>query len=215
MSRTRVSSEKKVVAGQPASQRPAIDPIQPLADAVARGIQENLLEIGSSSSAFSKMGGRLSVLIAKVLQESLTQDSAGGKALRMALITKLAGAEMSPVRQPVPAQASRESPDLLSTAQAAAILGMSRPYITMLCDSGKLGPIEVTDGGHRRIPRDGLERYRLQSAAQHHDAPGMREAGVEAGLYDHDDSHYTNVVRTRQKPRKPAKNSIPDRKVRP
>jgi len=85
----------------------------------------------------------------------------------------------------------------LSTVEAAKILNMSRPYVIMLCDAGKLGPIEVTDGGHRRIPREAVEHYRLHTLTQYDDAPTPRQAGVEAGLYEHDDSHYTNVTRGR------------------
>lgn len=189
------STQRAVAAAKYGAGQAMLDPIQPLADGVARGIRDALVEVGSSASLLEEVTCRLPALIAKALQESLTQHSAKGKALRMALITKLASDEMTPLADAALAQQAGDPASLLSTAEAARILGMSRPYVTMLCDSGKLGPIETTDGGHRRIPRDALERYRAQSSAQYKDAPTVREAGLEAHLYDHDDGHFSNVVR--------------------
>lgn len=86
-----------------------------------------------------------------------------------------------------------ESTACVSTVEAAKILNMSRPYVIMLCDAGKLGPVEVTQDGHRRIPRDAVERYRMQTLTQYDDAPTPRQAGVDADLYAHEDSHYIAV----------------------
>lgn len=92
-------------------------------------------------------------MVVTAFQEPLAQHSAKGKALR-ALITKLASDEMTPLEGAVFTQQTGDAASLLSMAEAAKLLGMSRPYVTMLCDSGKLDLIETTEGGHRRIPRD-------------------------------------------------------------
>ncbi|MFZ2986762.1 MAG: hypothetical protein WA086_02090 [Ideonella sp.] len=55
-----------------------------------------------------------------------------------ALIPRLASDEMTPLADASRAQQTGDAANFLSTAAAAKILGMSRPYVTMLCDSGKL-----------------------------------------------------------------------------
>jgi len=82
-----------------------------------------------------------------------------------------------------------------SSAQAAAALEVSRPYVSMLCDNGKLGKVVMTEGGHRRVRASALEAYRIARTRTAEDAPTPREAGIDAGLYDHDDHYYRNVVR--------------------
>ena len=78
---------------------------------------------------------------------------------------------------------------LLTTAEAAKLLDVSRPYVAMLCDAGQLGDV-LTEGGHRRIRLSAVETY-LAARANECDSPqSPREAGVDAGLYDHPDGHY-------------------------
>ena len=43
--------------------------------------------------------------------------------------------------------------DLISTAQAAELLGYSRPYVVMLIDQNKLKGATVSAGDHRRVSR--------------------------------------------------------------
>ncbi len=47
----------------------------------------------------------------------------------------------------------------LSTQQAADLLGVSRPHLTMLLDRDRI-PHQTTAGGHRRIRRSDVEAYR-------------------------------------------------------
>lgn len=167
------------------------DPISPLVDAVVSGIKEVLNEEDRTDLVLE----RIRVRVARALEDSLAQGSSKGKALRMALITKLASDEAG-TGELTSASKVEDLAAPVSTVEAAKILNMSRPYVIMLCEAGKLGPIEVTDGGHRRIPREAVERYR-HTLTQYDDAPTPRQAGVEAGLYEHEDSHYTNVTRER------------------
>lgn len=46
----------------------------------------------------------------------------------------------------------------LSTQQAADLLGISRPHLTMLLDRDRI-PYQTTPGGHRRIRRSDIEDY--------------------------------------------------------
>ncbi len=54
-------------------------------------------------------------------------------------------------------------PETLSTQQAADLLGVSRPHLTMLLDRDRI-PHRTTPGGHRRIERSHVEAYRTQQA---------------------------------------------------
>lgn len=48
--------------------------------------------------------------------------------------------------------------DLLSSQQAADLLGVSRPYLTKLVDQGIFQGVVRTASGHRRVPRAEVER---------------------------------------------------------
>ncbi|PWJ56487.1 DNA binding domain-containing protein, excisionase family [Quadrisphaera granulorum] len=54
------------------------------------------------------------------------------------------------------------SDDLLTTGEAATMLGVSRQHIVNLCDRGDLA--YVTSGAHRRITRAELEAFAARSA---------------------------------------------------
>ncbi len=75
-------------------------------------------------------------------------------------------------------EASGEAPEIvvvreiLSTQQAADLLGVSRPHLNVLLDRERI-PYTTTSGGHRRIKRADIERFR-DRRARTHDA--MRDA---------------------------------------
>jgi len=83
---------------------------------------------------------------------------------------------------------------LLTIAEAATKLEVSRPYVSMLCDAGKLGEVVVTEGGHRRIRASAVEAYLAARIKQSENAPSPREAGIDAGLYDHPEGHFQNKI---------------------
>lgn len=84
---------------------------------------------------------------------------------------------------------------LLTIAQAAARLEVSRPYVSILCDAGTLGVVIVTDDGRRRIHASAVEAYLAARAKQSEGGASPRQAGVEAGLYDHPDDHLRSKIR--------------------
>jgi excisionase family DNA binding protein len=115
-------------------------------------------------------------------------------AIRMALIAKPASAELGGA--PTADAAHSPSPDeLLTTAEAAARLEVSRPYVSMLCDQGKLGEVVMTEGAHRRIRLSAVEAYLADRTKQQDGALSPREAAAKAGLYSFSESHFRNVVR--------------------
>jgi excisionase family DNA binding protein len=74
---------------------------------------------------------------------------------------------------------------MLSTEDVAQILNVSRPYVVKLADSGKLGTIEKTEGGQRRIPAAAAEAYRSERQAKSRKALEDLATTSEKGhLYD-------------------------------
>ena len=109
--------------------------------------------------------------------ESATPES---RAARLMLIRHLADieAEQSGISTP-----SRSGPadDFLSTAEAAELLGFSRPYVAMLIDQHQLAGAIRSPGGHRRVPRAAVLAWKAQHQAPE---PGkLREEGMESGAY--------------------------------
>lgn len=110
---------------------------------------------------------RLAEVAAFGIATALTTETVEGTHRRMELISALAIIEASPF-----AAASRgglqRAPDgdeLLTTVEVAAQLGMSRPYVSMLCDQGKLGEVTRSEGGHRRIRQSAVNAYKHTHAA--------------------------------------------------
>jgi len=70
----------------------------------------------------------------------------------------------------------------LTIAEAAECLGLPRPYVSMLADSGKLG--EVSERGDGRVVTTrAVDAYLRAPTQEHADAKTPREAAAEAGLY--------------------------------
>jgi excisionase family DNA binding protein len=75
------------------------------------------------------------------------------------------------------------SPEDLSTEQAAAVLGVSRPTVVRLIEAGKV-PARMV-GTHRRLALGDVLAYREVSATRRHDAlDRMTRQAQELGLYD-------------------------------
>lgn len=203
------------------------DPLNPLAAEVGKAVAQEVSKYkirsvkarpgkaravpSEAASSKAELGERITILVADVLERSLSSRTAKGKALRMALIAKLASSEIGGA-QTLPGKAAAAPTDvLLTTAEVAARLEVSRPHVSMLCDAGKLGEIVLTEGGHRRIRESAVDSYLATRTGRLEGAKTPREAGVEAGLYDHEDGYFRNVVREKEgaetapATRKPAK----------
>lgn len=197
---------------------PVQDPLDPLAEALgealvhrvvdtpAEGAQRLVMDVGSRDAVQEvearvppRLRARLKELVAQALQESLGAPTAEGKRLRMALVGRLAHLEMDAQAATGEGVTAAEQPaqppadELLTTAQVAARLAMSRPYVVMLCDAGKLGEIVLTEGGHRRIRQSALEAYVAAQAGGAAAAESPRQAGLEGGLYERDDVDYVEA----------------------
>lgn len=75
------------------------------------------------------------------------------------------------------------SPDDLTTEEAAAVLGVSRPTVVRLIDTGKL-PARMV-GTHRRLSLGDVLAHREASATRRRDAlDRMTHQAEDLGLYD-------------------------------
>ena len=89
---------------------------------------------------------------------------------------------------------SRKSP-MLSTEEAAKLMGRSRPHVAMLIDAGKLPGSTVSPKGHRRVPESSVRAWieaRDARAATTADAD-YRMAAREAGMYAIPESAYVEA----------------------
>lgn len=154
---------------------------------------------------------RVAALLEHALTQLLTSPTAESKALRMGLIAQLALQEAGGMAARGTAPIAAAADALLTTAQAAARLGVSRPYVSMLCDQGKLGDVTLTEGGHRRVRASAVEAYRKTSLRLAQGATSPRQAGVDAGLYAFPEGHFKNVVRKSSSAKQPA---TPKRAIR-
>jgi len=139
------------------------DPLRPLADA-----------IGSMTGAVSEQ-------VANALHQVLEATTPQSRSARLQLIRHLVDIESQTVGIEIPKMVASTN-DLISTAQAAELLGYSRPYIAMLIDQNKLEGATVSAGGHRRVSRAAV----LDWKAKHQvtgNAADLRTEGQKAGAY--------------------------------
>lgn len=83
------------------------------------------------------------------------------------------------------AAASADQDERLTSEAASKLLHVSRTHINSLADSGALGVVLRTDGGHRRISKAALLKYKeLSQRRQSKGLDAMVAASQELGLYD-------------------------------
>lgn len=117
------------------------------------------LAAGSAAELVGTVCERLAEVAAFGVATALTEASAQGTARRMELVSALALIEATAGTGQSSTRRAEPSGDLLTTAEVATQLGMSRPYVSMLCDQGKLGVVTRSEGGHRRITTAAVDDY--------------------------------------------------------
>lgn len=81
--------------------------------------------------------------------------------------------------------ADADDDEELTSEAASKLLHVSRTHLNMLADSGALGTIRRTDGGHRRISKAALLKYKaLSQERQAKGLDAMVAASQKLGLYD-------------------------------
>lgn len=139
------------------------DPLRPLADA-----------IGS-------MTGAVSEKVASALHQVLEATTPQSRNARLELIRHLVDIESQSAGIKVPRPIATVN-KLISTAQAAELLGYSRPYVVMLIDQNKLRGATVSTGGHRRVPLAAVLDWRTKHQVTGK-ATDLRTEGQKIGAY--------------------------------
>ena len=137
--------------------------------------------LGPLADAIGSITGATSVQVAKALHQVLEATTPQSRSVRLQLIRHLADIESQTVGIEMP-KAVATADDLIGTAQAAELLGYSRPYVAMLIDQNKLKGATVSAGGHRRVSRVTV----MDLKAKHQvtgKAADLRSEGLTAGAY--------------------------------
>jgi excisionase family DNA binding protein len=137
--------------------------------------------LGPLADAIGSLTGTLSGQVANALHQVLEATTPASRSTRLQLIRHLVDIESQSVGIELPKSLASAN-DLLSTAQAAELLGYSRPYVAMLIDQNKLKGATVSTGGHRRVSRAAV----LDWKAKHQvtgKAANLLTDGQKAGAY--------------------------------
>ena len=137
--------------------------------------------LGPLADAIGSMTGTLSGQVANALHQFLEATTPQSRSARLQLIRHLVDIESQSVGIEMQKSVAAAN-DLISTAQAAELLGYSRPYVAMLIDQHKLKGATVSAGGHRRVSRAAV----LDWKAKHQvtgKAADLRTEGQKAGAY--------------------------------
>ncbi|WP_374928212.1 helix-turn-helix domain-containing protein [Kytococcus sedentarius] len=91
---------------------------------------------------------------------------------------------------------------LLTTQEAADFLGISRPTLVKLLESGRIAFERPAGGRHRQVRlADVLEYQQSQRSQRRVALQGMTAEAVEAGLYDDASADYTEALATARRGR--------------
>ena len=237
MARTSPTPAAKASAARRFSPPDMVDPLEPLVDAVQEALVQHITLVSTSNGdtalrleglqvtvsgakaakrrlPMAGLSDALKHVVAEALTASLVAKTAQGKRLRLALANRMLNIEMgqgpTAIEANEPLAASDDNSDpLLKTADVAVQLGMSRPYVSMLCDSGKLGEVTKTEGGHRRVRQSAVDAYRVAQRDANVNASTPREAAAEAGMYAYSDDAFVKAARRRAVPARQARPTRP------
>jgi excisionase family DNA binding protein len=153
----------------------------PTATALGKKTARRHDPLGPLADAIGLMAGAASGRVASALRQVLEAATPQSRSARLQLIRHLVDIESQTVGIEMP-NVTASSSDLISTAQAAELLGYSRPHVAMLIDQNKLEGATVSAGGHRRVSRAAV----LDWKATHQvtgKATDMRVEGEKGGVY--------------------------------
>ncbi len=137
--------------------------------------------LGPLADAIGSMTGTLSGQVANALHQVLEATTPQSRSARLQLIRHLVDIESQSVGIDMPESVACAN-DLISTAQAAELLGYSRPYVAMLIDQNKLKGATVSAGGHRRVSRAAVLDWKAKHQVTGR-ASDLRTEGQKAGAY--------------------------------
>jgi excisionase family DNA binding protein len=173
------------------------DPSDALAAQIAdvvRSLTGRMLEDVSASRQAGRVSApKLMKQVMTSIVQSLLLDDAVAQRQRTVLARLLLTANLRKAGIPASLQSPALDDDaddpLLSSEEAAKLLHVSRTHINMLIDSGKLGEITRTVGGHRRIAKTAVLKYKVESKQRRaRGLDAMVKSSERLGLYDTEDA---------------------------
>jgi excisionase family DNA binding protein len=156
-------------------------------------IAQQLERQAASKTIEQKIAAAMPELVEQAFIAGFLQNEKSARHSRAMLAHFLSAAELqsfagSPLKLPVsvlPIDVEAENADELTSEAAAKLLHVSRTHLNTLVDTGQLGEVRRTPGGHRRISKAAVLRYK--AASKERQAKGldaMVEASERLGLYD-------------------------------
>ena len=127
--------------------------------------------------------------LAAELKELLDGDGSASRDLRLAMSIYLVEVANRGSRK-----ARHKSDSMLTTEEAAKLMGRSRPWVAMLIDSNELPGAEVSRGGHRKVPKSSVLDWLARNKSG--GSTDYRKAGRDAGIYDVEDALVAKALRT-------------------
>ncbi len=166
-------------SGLPSQNVLSIDPLGGLADLVSQRSYPKILRLKKVKGVEQLQIN--SGALRSVLHEVLESQDDASRQIRGQLQLYLAHLILN--KDMHSSQAIAEK--MLSTEQAAQLMGRSRPFVAMLIDNGKILGAQTTTGGHRRVPESSVKKWIAENKVQLVSTKNSdyRQAGVEMGMY--------------------------------
>ncbi|MPQ58140.1 excisionase family DNA-binding protein [Duganella sp. FT27W] len=130
--------------------------------------------------------------IARALHDLLDGQDQSARELRAAVQIHLAIVASESVASDVVADG--KNVEMLSTEQAAQLMGCSRPYVAMLIDADKLAGGVTSKGGHRKVPKSSVLQWIADKSAATIDKD-YRKAAADSGMYAIPDAEYVKAAK--------------------
>ena len=181
-----ISSEQQLANG---IQFALANMAQSLAAQLISAISGELRQHASSAAIGRTVTRVLPEFLEKEFIRELLRDEAAARQRRAMLVHLLTAADVqgfvaNPAGTLVAAPTDDEDDDELTSEEAAKLLRVSRTHINTLMDTGKLGEVSRTAGGHRRISRTAVLAYKTKSKKrQTRGLDAMADASQRLGLY--------------------------------
>lgn len=167
---------------------PLYDPLEPLAHAIGSMLTSTVGEKQALSMA-------LSLQVSKALHQVLETRTPQGRSARLLLMRHLVDIESQDAGIEIPNMVATAS-DLIGTAEAAELLGYSRPYVAMLIDQNQLKGATRSAGGHRRVSRAAVLEWKAQhQASSKGSGSSMRAEGQKIGAYKSSEAQAVHRVK--------------------
>jgi excisionase family DNA binding protein len=166
------------------------DPLKPLAEAIG----SMLADVAGKNQV------ALSLKLSRALHQVLEARTPQSRSARLLLIRHLVDIESQDAGIEISEFIATPASDLIGTAQAAELLGYSRPHVAMLIDQNQIKGATVSKGGHRRVSRAAVMQWKEQNQASGRGVD-LRTEGDKIGAYQSPEAEVVHRVKALAKQR--------------